>query len=138
MSASDVVASIHAAADNAAKVMPPLAAEHLRRELLAAAHAISEVRDEIAQILIQRWAERVAEINDYAARARQHVEHEVFLAGTSPEDAAYTAPCDTLDDALAADGWLSGAGAAHREVIWLYGPWQIDRPATSTTRETAA
>lgn len=137
MNALDAVAAIRAAADNAALVMPPLAAKHLRRELLAAATAIEASRDELANLLAAHWAERVDEINAYAARARQFVEHEVFLQGTDPGDAYFTAPVDTLDDALAADDWLAGCGAAHRTEIRLYGPWQIDRPAAAT-REAAA
>lgn len=138
MNAPDAVAAIRAAADNTALVMPPLAAKHLRRELLAAASAITASREEFADLLVQHWAERVDEINAYAARARQHTEHEVFLAGSNPDDAAFTRPAETQGDALAADQWLVGAGAAHRLVIQLQGPWVIDRPAANTIKESAA
>lgn len=131
-------AAIREAAENAALVMPPLAAQHLRRELLAAATAIEGTTDELARLLAAHWAERVAEINEYAARARRFVQHEVFLAGDTPDEASYSCSADTLDDALSAHEWLAGAGAAHRTEIRLYGPWEIDRPAATTIKESAA
>jgi len=138
MNAVDAVAAIREAAAHTALVMPPLAAKHLRRELLAAATAIEDTTNELASLLAEHWAARVNEINTYAARARRFVQHEAFLAGDSPDDAQYACPADTLDDALAADGWLAGAGAAHRTEMRLYGPWQIDKPAATTIKESAA
>lgn len=131
---ADVVRQAEA---NTAKVMPPLAAQWMAREL----------HDLYVDVMygafmwwkrLEAWAPRVDEINAYAHRARHHTEHEVFLAGASPEDAAYSEPTETLNDALTADGWLAGAGVAHRDVLHLHGPWQIDRPAARTPRETAA
>ncbi len=137
LSRDELAAIVHEAETNAAKVMPPLAAQWIAREL----HEL--YMDVMYGAFmwwkrLEAWAPRVDEINSYAARAHHHTEHEVFLAGNSPEDAAYTEPTETLDDALAADRWLSGAGAAHREVTRLYGPWQIDRPAAATRKEFAA
>lgn len=124
----EVVAVIQQAEINTARVMPPRAAKRMAFNLRTVRNAVA-AGDFMWQMLLDRWLDDIDEINAYAHRARHHVEHEAFLAGTSPEDAEFAAPCDTLEDALAADGWLAGAGAAHREVIRLYGPWQIDRAA---------
>lgn len=135
----DELAAIVAQAEtNAAKAMPPLAAEWMAREL----------HDLYVDVMygafmwwkrLEAWAPRVDEINAYAARANCHTEHEVFLGGSSPDDATCTAPAETRDAALAAtNGWLAGAGVAHRPVIQMHGPWVIDRPAANTAQETAA
>jgi hypothetical protein len=120
----------HAAA-NTAKLMPPLAAKWMARELRDLANGIT-----IAEFMwwkrLENWVPRIDEINAYAHRATRIVEHEVFLAGDSPDTAQFTAACDTLDDALGAEQWLAGAGAAHRDVLRLYGPWEIDKPAQRT------
>lgn len=137
ITAEEAIATIRAAAANAKRVMPPAAARFFEQKLNEVANT-AEAGGNIAWFVVNSWLDQIDEINAYAHRARHHTEHEVFLAGTNPDDAAYTAPCDTREDALAADGWLAGAGAAHREVIRLYGPWQIDRPATITIKETAA
>jgi hypothetical protein len=137
----EIVAIIRQAADNTALVMPPLAAKHLRGDLLQVAGIVRDFLAEDlddARFLLNLWAERVDEINAYAARARQFVEHEVFLAGSTPDDAAFTRPAETQGDALAANQWLVGAGAAHRPVIQIYGPWVIDRPAANTIKESVA
>lgn len=137
----EIVTIIRQAADNTARVMPPLAAKHLRADLL---HVAGMAHDFLAEdlndarFLLNLWAERIDEINAYAAHAHCHTEHEVFLAGSSPDDAAFTRPAETLGDALAANQWLVGAGAAHRLVIQLQGPWVIDRPAANTSKESAA
>jgi hypothetical protein len=128
-----VAAAIQAAAENTAQVMPPQAAKFMRERLLKVAESFTAHR---AWFTVSLWADVIDEINAYAASAHRHTEHEVFLAGSSPEDAAFTRPAETLGDALAADQWLVGAGAAHRLVIQLHGPWVIDRPATA--KESAA
>jgi len=133
---SEIVATFRHAAANTALVMPPLAARWLAEQFTHAANAMEHGSAMLRTI--GRWLDAVDEINTYAARARQFVEHEVFLAGDTPEDAVYTEPAETRDIALAADGWLAGAGAAHREVTRLYGPWQVDRPAARHRKETAA
>lgn len=127
--------ALRQAAANAAKVMPPITAQFLAHQLTAAAHTISGTT---SFEVFDRWLELANEINAYAARARRHTEHEVFLAGSTPDDAAFTRPAETQGDALTADRWLVGAGAAHRLVFQLYGPWQIDRPAAHTAKESAA
>lgn len=133
----EIVTTIRQAAANAALVMPPTAAKYFEDKLNEVA-TTAEGGGNIAWLIVNSWLNQIDEINAYAARARRHTEHEVFLAGSSPADARYTEPAETREDTLAADRWLAGAGAAHREVTRLYGPWQIDRPATTTTRETAA
>lgn len=137
-----ILAAIQQAADNTARVMPPLAAKHLRGDLLQVAGIVRDFLAEDldnARFMFGLWAERIDEINAYTAHARHHTEHEVFLAGDSPDDATYTAPAETRDAALAAtNGWLAGAGVAHRPVIQLHGPWVIDQPAANTAKETAA
>lgn len=139
MNALDAVAAIRAAADNAALVMPPLAAKHLRRELLAAATAIEASRDELANLLAAHWAERVDEINAYAARATEFIETEAFWGGADPATATHSVPAQTVDEALKwSTEWAPGIGVAHRTSIRLNGPWEIDRPAASTIKETAA
>lgn len=136
LSRDELAAIVHQAETNAAKVMPPLAAEWMAREL-------HELYVDVMYGAfmwwkrLEAWAPRVDEVNAYAARAHCHTEHEVFLAGNTPDDAAFTRPAETRGDALAADQWLVGAGAAHRQVIQLHGPWVIDRPA-ATAKETAA
>jgi hypothetical protein len=135
-SLEEILAAIRAAASSTERVMPPLAAKRMTAQLNEVAEAV-ENRTFMWRMVLDRWLESIDEINAYAARARRHTEHEVFLAGTTPDDATYTEPAETRDIALAANGWLAGAGAAHREVTRLYGPWQIDRPANQT-RETAA
>lgn len=132
----ELAAIVHQAEANAAKVMPPLAAEWMAREL-------HELHMDVMYGAfmwwkrLEAWAPRVDEINAYASRAHRHTEREVFLAGSTPDDAAYAEAAETLDDALAADGWLSGAGVAHREVTRLYGPWQIDKPAARAAEAAA-
>ncbi len=128
--------AIRAAIANTAAVMPPIAARWMAGELSRAA-SLDAIRV-MSWESRDRWLEAADEINAYAARVCQHAEHEVFLAGSSPDDAAYTAPAETQDVALSPGGWLAGAGAAHRQVIRLYGPWVIDRPATNTAQESAA
>jgi hypothetical protein len=136
-SRDELAAIVREAETNAAKVMPPLAAEWMAREL-------HELYVDVMYGAfmwwkrLEAWAPRVDEINAYGTRAKKHTEHEVFLAGSSPEDAAFTRPAETLGDALAADKWLVGAGAAHRLVIQMHEPWVIDRPATATAKESAA
>lgn len=120
------------AAANAAKVMPPIAAQFLACHLTAAAHTISGAT---SFEVFDRWLELANEINAYAARAHQHVEHELFLRGTTPDDAAYIAPAETLADAL---NEIPTAGVAHRMVTQTYGPWIVDRPAATPIKETAA
>lgn len=129
----DELAAIVAQAEkNTPKVMPPLAAEWMAREL-------HELYVDVLHGAfmwwkrLEAWAPRIDEINAYAHRVTRFVEHEVFLAGDSPDNAVYTAACDTLDDALGEARGMAGAGAAHREVLRLYGPWQIDKPAQRTT-----
>ncbi|GHH57451.1 hypothetical protein [Lentzea cavernae] len=125
----ETLATIRAAIANTTAVMPPLAAREVASELSRAANLDAirvmswECRD--------RWLELADEINAYADCAHRHVEHEVFLAGSTPDDAAFTRPAETHGDALAADQWLVGAGAAHRLVIQMRGPWVIDRPAAA-------
>ena len=131
----EIVATFRHAAANTASVMPPLAARWLAEQFTHAANVMEH--DGAMLRTIGRWLDAVDEINAYADRACHHTEHEVFLTGSSPEDAAYTEPAETQGDALAASQWLVGAGAAHRPVIHLYGSWQIDRPAT-TAKESAA
>lgn len=135
ITADEAVAVVRAAAANAKLVMPPLVARFFEQKLNEVADT-AEGGGTIAWLVLNSWLDQIDEINAHAARARQHTEHEVFLGGTNPDDAAYTEPAETLGDALAADRWLAGAGAAHRTVIRLYGPWQIDRPATA--KESAA
>lgn len=136
LSRDELAAIVLEAETNAAKVMPPLAAEWMAREL-------HELYVDVMYGAfmwwkrLEAWAPRVDEINAYAAHARRRTEHEVFLGGSSPDDATLTAAAETGAAALAADSWFAGAGVAHREVIHLYGPWQIDRPAV-TAKETAA
>lgn len=132
-----IVAIIRQAATNAALVMPPAAAKFFEDKLNEVA-TTAEGGGNIAWFVVNSWLNQIDEINAYAARAHRYTEHEVFLAGSSPDDAAFTRPAETQGDALAADRWLVGAGAAHRPVIQLYGPWQIDRPAATTTKESAA
>jgi len=132
---SDAVAAIRAAADNAARVMPPVAARWMTNQLRAVAGAISD--STTSWEVVDRWLVLANDINTYAVRARQFVEHEVFLGGSTPDDARYTEAAETLNDALTAGGWLAGAGAAHRTEIRLYGPWQIDRPAARATEVAA-
>jgi hypothetical protein len=127
----DVADALRQAAANADAVMPPLTAERIAADLLTAASGASVLSWEA----VDRWLALAAEINDHAARARRHVEHETFWDGTSPDDATYTAPAETLDDAL---GEPPAMGVAHRTVTRLYGPWVIDRPTTSSSKETAA
>lgn len=133
----DIVAVIRQAAENTRLVMPPLAAARLHHDLINLA-ATAEGGGNIAWFLVNHWLDQIDEINAYAARAHHHTEHEVFLAGSSPDDAAFTRPAETQGDALAAGQWLVGAGAAHREVFQLYGPWVIDCPAANTIKESAA
>lgn len=122
---TEIVATIRAAAANASAVMPPLAAQEM-------AESLHELADAVEHEHLGWWArlnsrlEHVDEINAYAARARQHVEHEAFLGGTTPDDATYVQSAETLAAALAE---LPDAGVAHREVTRFYGPWVIDRPA---------
>lgn len=136
LSRDELAAIVREAETNAPKVMPPHAAEWMAREL-------HELYVDVMYGAfmwwkrLEAWAPRVDEINAYAARARQHVEHEVFIHGATPDDATYSASADTLDDALAAETWLAGAGAAHRTAIRLYGPWEIDKPAASTSGAAA-
>lgn len=125
----EIVAAFRAAADNTVRVMPPLVAEQVRRELLAVATTVAATGDELSRVLVAHWAERVDEINAYAARAREFVEHEVFVTGASPDESCFTAPADDLEHALGAESWLPGCGVAHRSTIYLHGPWVIDRPA---------
>lgn len=135
-----ILAAIEQAADNTARVMPPLAAKHLRGDLLQVAGIVRDFLAgdlDDARFLLNLWAERIDEINAYACRARRHIEHELFLAGSSPDDATHTAPAETRDAALTAS-WFAGAGVAHRAVIQLHGPWVIDRPAATPIKETAA
>lgn len=128
----EILGLIRQAAANAAHVMPPTAAKFFHDKLNEVA-TTAEGGGNIAWFVVNSWLDQIDEINAYAHRASRFVEHEAFLAGDSPDDAAFTASCDTLDDALGAEKWLSGAGAAHREVLRLYGPWQIDKPAQRTT-----
>lgn len=134
LSRDELAAIVHEAETNAAKVMPPLAAEWMAREL-------HELYVDVMYGAfmwwkrLEAWAPRVDEINAYAARVR--TEYEVFLAGNNPDDATHTAPAETREAALTADGWFVNAGVAHRPVIQLHGPWVIDRPA-ATAKETAA
>lgn len=134
LSRDELAAIVHQAETNAAKVMPPLAAEWIAREL-------HELYVDVMYGAfawwkrLEAWAPRVDEINAYAARVR--TEYELFLNGDSPDDATVTCPAETREAALTADGWFAGAGVAHRPVIQLHGPWVIDRPAT-TAKESAA
>ncbi|MFJ5984226.1 hypothetical protein [Lentzea sp. NPDC092896] len=128
----ETLATIQAAIANTAAVMPPLAAREVASELARAA-SLDAIRV-MSWECRDRWLELADEINAYAAQARQHVEHELFLRGTSPEDAAYVAAAETLNDALHE---IPSAGVAHRTVTRFHGPWVIDRPAT-TTKESAA
>lgn len=125
----EVVAAFRAAAENTVKVMPPLAAAALRREILAVAKTVATGVDGV-EFLVAHWAERVDEINAYAARSSERVEVEAFVDGTDPADADWTARFDTdaPAEALAAN-WRADAGVAHRSTIYLHGPWVIDRPA---------
>lgn len=124
----EAAAAIAAAVANTAKVVPPVAATWMAAELTRAA-SIDAVRAMSWQCL-DHWLELADEINGYAARATERVEVEAFLDGTSPDDAAFTARFDTdqPEKALGSGVW-DGAGVAHRSVIYLHGPWIIDRPA---------
>jgi hypothetical protein len=130
-----VAAAIHAAATNTAKVMPPRAAKYMRDKLLKVANSFTAHR---TWFTVSQWADLIDEINAYAARATEFVEHEVYGDGTDPSDASFAAPSDSRDEALAWGGdWWPGLGVAHRTVTRLYGPWEIDRPAKQT-KESAA
>lgn len=136
ITAEEAVAVIRAAAANAKLVMPPLVARFFEQKLNEVADT-AEGGGNIAWFVVNSWLDQIDEINAYAARARRHTEHEVFLGGSTPDDAVITAWAETREDAFAADGRFARAGVAHREVTRLYGPWQIDRPA-NTIKESAA
>lgn len=134
IAAEEAVAIIRTAAANARLVMPPRAAKFFEQKLNEVADT-AEGGGNVAWFVVNQWLDQVDEINAYAARVR--TEYEVFLAGSSPDDATHTAPAETREAALNVGGWFTGAGVAHRPVIQLYGPWVIDRPA-ATAKESAA
>jgi hypothetical protein len=130
-------AAIQAAVANTTAVMPPIAARWMAAGLSRAA-SIDAVRAMSWQCL-EQWLELADEINTYAARATEFVETEAFWGGVDPASATHSVPAQTVDEALRwGTEWGSGIGVAHRTSIRLNGPWQIDQPAASNRKETAA